>query len=359
MPNDSRGLSTKPRVLIVEPDPRGHHLYYVRVLVDAFRSQGRSIVVLTTSAAVNSAEWVTHLGSAAPEVALRPPPAFALPELEKAATAAAADLTVVPDGDRYLLPLLRYGWSGSGELSLLVLRADGQSRTPGLRQVRGATKKMLAWTAGLRPRVRLSVLRSPLVDRRGPLRWAPDPVTLGCSADDVREIRESLDSYGDRYWIGVFGGITARKNLPLVVEAILEVPDIGILIAGSIDKEVAQVVGPLLARFTEAGGRVHYMPAPLTDAEFDAAISAVDCVVAAHSNEGPSGVVIKAAASGRRLVLAGAKSLKRDATNLGGSATWSKLEESALRQAIRQAMLLPCPQRILNLGPEGFVTALA
>jgi hypothetical protein len=171
-------------------------------------------------------------------------------------------------------------------------------------------------------------------------------------------MRARLEGYGDRYWIGVFGVITARKNLPLIIEAILGQPDVGLMIAGSIDTEVSDEIAPLLATFAAAGGRVLQLSETLTDAQFDGAISAVDCVVVAHSNEGPSGVVLKAAASGNRLILAGARSLKRDATYLGEQAMWSPLDAKALSQAIRRAKRMPEPKSTVNVGADGFLTAL-
>jgi hypothetical protein len=353
-------VDTSPLTLIVEPDPEGHHLDYVGVLVDSCRSQGRPVVVLTTAVAVESTQWSVHLAAKAPEVIVHPPSAFALSDIAQAATDAAASLTILSDGDHYLLPILFRGWRGSGELSLLVMRADGQPReSPRLRQARGAAKKTLAWSAGLHPRVRVSALRSPLVRRRGPLRWAPEPVTLHCTAEHKRRLRERLDGYGDRYWIGVFGVITPRKNLPLIIQAILDQPDVGLVIAGAIDAQVAEAIAPLLAKFAAAGGHVLHLPGTLTDAEFDSAISAVDCVVVAHSNEGPSAVAFKAAALGRRLVLAGAKSLKRDAAYLREQAIWSTLDAEALNQAIRLTKSLPKPRQTVNLGTDGFLAALA
>ena len=354
-PND-----TRPLVLISEPEPAGHRLSYVRLLVDACRSQGRRVLVRTTATAVESVEWYRSLSAITPEVALHPPEAFELSHLAQAATDAGASLTILPEGDRYLWPILRRGWSGAGELSLLVLRADGQPGVaPLLRQARGAAKKMLIWGAGLSPRVRVSALRSPLVRRRGPFHWAPDPVSLSCSAEDIGRMRERLAAYGDRYWIGVFGCISSRKNLPLIISSILDQSDVGLMIAGPIDAEVSEAMSPLVEKFAAGGGRVLHLSGFLTDAEFDSAIGAVDCVVVAQSNEGPSGIVAKAVVSGRRLVLAGARSLKRDAQHLGEQAIWSPLGSEALSQAIRQASSLPEPRNTLNLGTEGFLEALA
>jgi glycosyltransferase involved in cell wall biosynthesis len=360
MSRKSKTVDMGPLTLIVEPNPHGHRLYYVGLLIDSCRTRGRRALVLTTATAVESTEWSVHLAAKAPEVVIHPPHAFAFSDIAQAATDAGADLTTIPDGDRYLASVLRKGWPGPGELALLVIRADGQPRnSPWLKQVRGVAKKTLAWSAGLRPRVRVSALRSPLARRRGPLRWTADPITLHCTEEHKHRTRERLDGYGDRYWLGVFGVITPRKNVPLIIQSILDQPDIGLVIAGSIDAQVSEAIAPLLAKLTAVGGQVLHLPGTLTDAEFDGAIGAVDCVVVAHSNEGPSGVVFKAAASGRRLILAGAESLKRDAAYLGEQAMWSRLDAEALNQAVRRARRLPRPGTTVILGADEFLAALA
>jgi len=348
------------RVLVVEPNPLGHRLHYVKLLIDECRSKGDRAYILTTTGAVESTEWAVHLGGDNQEIMFHPGNEFSLPEFAKVSARLGVSLTVLPEADHYLLPALRRGWSGPGELRLLAVRAEVQARPPlsRMRPVKSFAKKTLIWAANLQPGVRFYALRSPLVPRRGPIRWVADPVALSCSAKCVEAIRNDLDSEGNRYWLGVFGAITPRKNLRLIMEAILDQPVIGLLIAGSVDPKVSSEVAPLFARFVSNGGRLIQLPGPLSDTDFDSAIAAVDCVLVAHSNEGPSGIVIKAAASGRRLVLAGAKSLRRDAARLGEQATWSKLDVAELRRAIRQAQRAPKPTSAVDLGDAEFRRAL-
>src|SRR5258708_22383844 len=125
MSRKSNNVDTSPLTLIVEPNPSGHHLSWVGRLVDSCRSQGRPVVVLTTAIAVESNEWSVHLAAKAPEVVLYPPSAFALSDIAQAAADAGASRTILADGDHYLLPILRRGWSGSGKLSILVIRPGG------------------------------------------------------------------------------------------------------------------------------------------------------------------------------------------------------------------------------------------
>ncbi|MCV7345441.1 glycosyltransferase [Mycolicibacterium rhodesiae] len=357
------GSDTTRLTLVVEPNPEGHHLDYVGLIVDSCRSRGRRAVVLTTADAIESTQWSVHLGTIAPEVTIQPARAFSLADIARVATEASADLTIIPDGDKYLFDIFRKGWTGPGKLSVLSMRADGQpKKSIWPLRLRGIAKKALILGADLRPRVRVSALRSPHVRRSEPLHWIPDPVVLRCTSEERHKVRDDLRSHGDRYWVGVYGVITPRKNLPQIIHALLgqpNVPNIGLLIAGSIDEEVVEAAEPLLRTFDAAGGQVVHLSGTLTDAEFDAAIGAVDCVVVAYTNEGPSGIALRAAASGRRLVLAGAKSLNRDARYLGEQAIWSTLDVESLSRAIQQASSLPPPREsVVSVGAEAFLAGL-
>ena len=346
--------------LIVEPNSSGHRLYYVSLLVKALQSAGNKSIVLTTAAAMESDNWLTHLGHLEPEVIEQSANEFTLHDIASVSATLGAKDTIVPNADHYLTTVVRRGWSGPSKLKLFVMRAEGQAGPPlsWMRPAKTVLKRILIWLAGLRPCVRVFALHSPLQRLRGPLHWVADPVTLEGTSDQRREMREYLESHGDRYWIGVFGAISPRKNLPTVVAAILDQPDIGLLIAGSVDPLVSDSVAPLLDKFTANGGRVIQLLGSLSDAEFDSAIGAVDCVVAAYSTEGSSGVVLKAAASGKRLVLAGAKSFRRYAARLGDQATWCPLEVGAISRAIYCARQLPDPGVRAELGATEFVNAL-
>ena len=349
-----------PITLIVEPNERGHRLYYVRLLIEECYSKGQKAIVLTTKAVVESGQWRVHIGDLGPALAISSLGRFTLRHIADVAARERAEITVLPEADRYLPSLFIRGWTGPGKLNLLVMRSVAQpgSTRPWLRPAKTALKIALILGLRLHGNIEAFVLRSPLVARNGPLRWLPEPVTLASSPEQIGAIRRNLERFGRRYWFGVVGSTTARKNLPLIIRALPHQADTGIVIAGSVAPEVAATVAPLLENFQAHGGAVVRIPGTLTDADFDSVIGAVDCIVAAHSNEGPSAVVLKAAVSGSRLVLAGAKSLRQDAIHLGDQATWSPLEIDALSQALREARespMLSCPPRF---GVERFVRAL-
>jgi glycosyltransferase involved in cell wall biosynthesis len=134
--------------------------------------------------------------------------------------------------------------------------------------------------------------------------------------------------------LGVFGAVTARKNIDMIIDAIENDPKFGLLIAGSIDEGAYTSLEKL--EILREKGRLVVFDGGLDEESLDSAIAAVDIVVAAHSNEGPSGIVAKGAFLGKPLVLGGAKSLKRDARQLGAQAVWTKLSAPAIHSALEE-----------------------
>lgn len=344
------------RVLIVEPHSAGHRLYYVRLLLDECRSKGETGVILTTHASIASPEWKAHLSGHDAEVLLREPAAFDIESLAAVSIETSADITILPDGDRYLGSILRRGWAGRGGINVLVMRSEVQHKAgfPRLRRAKTTVKRSLIWAAGKRRGVKILVLRSPIHQEKWPLEWVCDPVTLSGSREQAYALRRDMDREGTRYWLGTFGYFGRHKNLDLIAQAILDQPNMGLLIVGTIEPAVLKVVEPLLEQFTVRGGKVVTMLGAVTDMEFDSAIRAVDCVVVACNTEGTSGVTLKAAAAGRRLILSGAQFLQNTARVLGEQAIWSELDITELRHAIAQARRMPPPRTAAELDDTEF-----
>lgn len=77
-------------------------------------------------------------------------------------------------------------------------------------------------------------------------------------------------------------------------------------------------------------------------------------MVVAHSNEGPSGILGKAACLGARVVAAGARNLERDVRVLGSAGCWVPLEVSELSRAFAHAMDSPRPASSIAASTEDF-----
>lgn len=329
------------RVLIVERDGTGHRLYLVRLLAEQAISSGSSVTVLLSDAQRVDRYIAPHLGALGTAIDLRRLPDASWSDVVALACEVGADLTVVPDADQSLVPLLRArGWHGPGRLSLLVMRPT-VTRTGGhLRHLVVRLAKLVAMLAVLAlPRVRMRVLRSGL-DRKRLSVWKPayDPVSPPAPAEAASALKQRWGLDQDRFWFGILGAITANKNLPMVAEALRGVADAGLLVAGGIEPAVREQLDSILEPLEASGVRVVLHDEVVSDEDFDAAMRAIDALVLAYMHNGPSGTLAKALAAGTRVVSAGSPALRRDAEVSGGAVTWCPLEPEALRAAMTDAV---------------------
>lgn len=320
-------------VLIVEPSGDGHRLGYVALLLDELATRGSSATVLTSRAAVQSAEWAIHIAQLSHSFGVVLAEDFSLHGIATASDEIRASRVIVPDGDRLLPRLAVAGWRGSGTLVVLMMRPEPQ---PG-RSAAGMfavkyVKRALLRTANRRKQVAAFALTSPLSPASG-VTWVADPVALETAPHLVEQFTAELASHSATYWVGVFGYVSTRKNLHLLADAITPLQGVGLVLAGTISEDAEELARPWLESL-RANGRLALYPGPLASDVFDSLLSSVDCVVAAHSNDGPSGVVARAAVAGKVLVLAGAPTLSRDADALGAQAYWAELSALGLRNAI-------------------------
>jgi glycosyltransferase involved in cell wall biosynthesis len=348
--------------LIVEKNVTGHRLYYVRLLAESAARKGRRVTVALPDSARQSQDISVHLDDLDPRVEVIYVGAADLTSGAELSHRVEADLTVIPDADRLAIRIgMTRRWSGRGQLSLLVMREVAQPSTfRGAQMSKTLARRLLFLSASSLRTVRLSILKPSGWEGRSYFRTANDPVTLSASADDAASTARAWGVDDDRYWFAVLGAIAPRKNPGLVARALCAAGTrpTGLLIAGAIDPEARAEIEREAGRLERAGVRLILIDRLLSDVELDAAVRLVDCVVLAHSNEGPSGLFGKAAAAGTRIVAAGASSLKRDAARAGDAATWSELDESSLADALRQAISSGRPAARGSIDAERFVTAL-
>jgi glycosyltransferase involved in cell wall biosynthesis len=321
------------RVLVVERDGRGHRHYYVRLLLEAASAVGMHPVLVLTKTSSSAAEAAVHLQGWTGEVAIIPD-ACRLTGLEDAAAQLNADVVVVPDGDDLVADLVLQGWSHSSNIRVLVMRASPQSRRV-IDLARWASKAGLARLAAKRARINVFYLRpSHAVARK--LSDVIDPTEFSPRAD-LGQFREEWGLDTDRHWFGVLGSITPRKNAALVARALRLVPpgrNLGLLIAGRLDPTVRADLDQITEGWPSSH-RIVVRDAMLTDQELDSAVSTCAVLVLAHSNEGPSGLLGKAVAAGTYVLAAGARSLRRDVSNIP-SARWVPLDAESMAAAMTE-----------------------
>lgn len=320
--------------LIVEPTMSGHHFNYVRVLVEAAQAADVPVVVLTTRA--GHAEYCEKVTGPAGVVGVvvSDDDAATVAGIAAVSRRLRPERVIIPSGDWAALGLLRsLGWHGAGRLRILAIREFGQASGRPLRaRVKTVARKMVFMAVSLQPRVWIGLLTSSIRPTRGVLPRVPDPIEFTATDAEAADMRRTLDLSPDVYWFMVAGWLDERKNIPLVARA-LEMAagrtdrPLGLALVGTQAPEVREWA----AGYTPPPGvRMIEVDRHLSSSELDSLLALADCVVLAHSNDGPSGIMGKAAVAGTRILAAGAPTLRRDARRLGPTASWSPLDPDAV-----------------------------
>ena len=283
-------MAVRSPVAVLELDALGHRLRYVRLLLTTVPAADR--LLLVPAAVRDSPEFAEHLADVETAVVELPSARRDAVATGLAAARAAGARLVVPDGDKNVAPLLLALARARGThppVSVLLMRTSlpgGPERaTPGM-----AVKPVLAFLLARVPRVRVRFLTDAfgvVVRRRGfpgiePVR---DPITV------PDEVRPPVGGPGFR--LGVFGVVSARKNVPLLLEALDGLPHVHLVVGGRCEPDVRAALDA-----SPLADRLHVDDRLLSEAEFDAAIAGVDAVAVLHDNDAPSGIVAEAAARG-------------------------------------------------------------
>lgn len=357
----------QPHVVIMEPNMDGHRFNYVRILLAACDRRGVSATVLTT--AEGRAEFRGKSeGRPDPRFEILEPGSDRLVALERTSCRLDASLVVVPDGDRLAFRLARRGrWRGRGELRILAMREFAQPGSrPALTVLRTAARKVLFRFVDALPGVRLFILGSALLGddatrgSRATFRRVPDPIEFAPSDATRHALREEAGLDPRTFWFAAAGWLDDRKNIPLVLAALTSSASlvdrpVGLLLAG----RQAESVRDAAATYEQAGRiAVARLDRHLTSTELDSAISLADCVVLAHDNEGPSGILGKAAAAGKPVLAAGARTLRTDCERMGQPQNWVQLNPQALAGAMARLVASPATPPTPVAGPETFAACL-
>lgn len=347
--------------LIVEDNVDGHRLYYVRLIAERALELGHDVAIAVPPGCEESEDFQTHLSGVVRNVRTLNVVVADRASIEELVGHTKACLVVVPDGDSLVFELGRSGrWASPASLSALVMRETAQpSPLPGLQSLKSVTRRLLVARAGRLSGVSVHVLKSATWRGRSNIAVVRDPVTLSCSRDSAR-LRKSAWGLGEgRYWFGILGAISPRKNVGLFVES-LEAASVncGLLLAGRISEELLHHVEEWRSRLASVGVPLIVRDQLLKDEDLDSAVALLDCVVLAHSNEGPSGLMGKAASAGTRVLAAGARTLKADSQALPHVVSWSPLDRGSLSLAIHQTVQMDRPDPVVFPPPERFADHL-
>jgi glycosyltransferase involved in cell wall biosynthesis len=315
------------RVLIFEPDHKGHHFTYLRLLLPALRDLGVEIIVCTNPEAPASAEYAEQLAPLADCFTMDSSVPLLMGSPLKSALRRADDFVRLLRRyrpDHVLLPyadgitqvlaagrLLGRGALPSGvETEALLMR--GRFAYPPS-DFRDAVYSRVLWTLlGRAPWHvihHLDPVPFELVARAGGdlarrSHLMPDPVEP-LPAIDRQTARRKLGLPVAGRYVGGCGLIDRRKGADLLIRAFAAASlraDDRLLLAGRFAPEVRQMVDTEYAQLVRSG-RICALDRFLSDEELDAAVLALDVMCTPYPRHiGSASIVIRAAAAGRPVV---------------------------------------------------------
>ncbi|MFE9956946.1 hypothetical protein [Micromonospora sp. NPDC005299] len=349
------------KILVVEPNPSGHRLLYVRLIVERAVELEREFSVALRPGVEDTDEYKTHLSGVDLGTILRTS-STTISGLLSLAHQSSAELIVVPDGDQLAIRLgAGARWASDARLSLLVMRATAQGHGRRLLDLaRRIVRRALVAAASARPRVSVTILRSSWIAPSRLGRTVGDPISITVLPLDRPAIRSKRGLDPGRFWFAVLGAVTERKNADLVAQALLALPsrEVGLVVAGKIQPSVLARLQDLIPQFSQMGVGLVIDNRLLTDSELDEYVVASDCLVLAHSNEGPSGLFGKALVAGTRVLAAGARSLRTDARTMPSHARWVPLSVKSLAQGMAKVLSSERPKPADLPDPRQFAEAL-
>jgi len=336
-------VDQKVEVAVLETNPIGHRMHYVRYLVDAVGPEG--CIVLTSGRVTDSEEFTEHLSSAVDITVALPEvdtPRAALGAAVSKARAAGARALIVPDGDFYLIPLLLLLLRHPRlplEVRLLIMRT---TTINGPERLRPATlvKPLLAQLVRVFRQARIMFL----TDALGVVRARPGYPGIPAVKDPVQP--ESQIALDRPAWlprrqpgtplIGVFGVITPRKNLPLLVKAMDLCPSAVLVVGGALELGTREFVdSDEDVRRLIASGRLVIADQLFRADELAAALAHVDLVAVLHDNDAPSAILAQACVGHTPVLVPAGGWLAQVAESTGVGAT-TTLTAEGVAEAIQR-----------------------
>jgi len=312
-----------PTTFIIEPDPAGHRFQYAAHIA-AVAARSTRVVLLTSVGGSTREEYATHLGHLGVDAreafgSKTPAPSEVVAALQQSG-AGRGDVVVVPEADKMItswwraLPRGYPRRNSRPHVVLLMLQVPSHISW---RDRRGWARSGAKVALAVVTRVRGAAdTVASLVAQGDPsrgllLRHVRDPAICSHRARDQEELRRRLGLPAGTPLVSVLGVVSARKNVPLVADAVFRLGGRATLVlAGWLLPEIEDWLAGL---DDQRRDRVIVRRGHLPDEELDAYVAASDVVAVAHSNNGPSGLMGKALAAGTPALTAGSRVRARDA----------------------------------------------
>jgi hypothetical protein len=352
------------RVGIYAPDAGGHRLVYARLLVDAVHERGEVPVLLTLQDVPSSIEFHTHFSGVSVELYVLPERPRALWDLGVRAQSMSLGSLIVPEGDGFVVNMVRRTWRFAVNLTVLVNRDPmlGPWAPPSKEVIRRLVKAAALAVLRRRRGARVVVLGSPMAV--SDIRSVPDPVILDASVESTVSAGQALRSTFPgpaAYYVGLLGGISERKCPVVVMEAVARASEfvgpLGLAMIGPGSGEWVTEEPAMRERLERAGVAYWREDRVLTNGEMNQAVAAVDAVMLAYTTHVPNSTAAKARALGTRVLGAGSGDFCRYIESCGGS-TVTSLTPGALSNLIIGAFDRPRPEPEGDDSLERFLNAM-
>lgn len=312
------------RALIFEPDHRGHHLQYVRLLANALAELPVSVHVALGREAAHSDERRVHLAALSSKVTVSTAlgagaggplqrALASLVALHRVAREQRADQVYVPYGDglAQVAGLLPLRFPRGVEAEILLMR--GGFAYPRERRRDALRDRLGPPLLALGPWTRLHFL-DPLpfraIQARGGAlaarsREIPEPVEPA-TAPPREAARQRLGLPAEGVLFGCAGGLDSRKGIDHLLHATAaaasQLGDARLVLIGRVAPPIRALLDGPLAEL-QRSGRLLLEDRYVSEAELDCVFSALDLVVTPYPRHvGSSGIVVRAAAAGRPLL---------------------------------------------------------
>jgi glycosyltransferase involved in cell wall biosynthesis len=332
-----------PTTILVEPNPGGHRSQAVAT-VAAVAGRTSDVLVLTSRGGTDDPafqEYVGHLDLRVEEPfsGVLPPTREIARQVAEACRSEPVDKVVLMDADQ---ALKRWWFAAPREFGLrrrprvvfMLTRYPAKLRLTdwvGWRlRVPKAALALAAMASGTLHRVAGFAGRDDL-SKGWIVKRARDPEVCSAHSRDRAALRSELGLPADRRLVGIFGGVSERKNARLIWEAMQRHSvDADLVLAGGLTPGVAAWVDSVEA--TEHG-RILVRDGFLSNEVLDKMVASVDVVPLALTNNGPSGIMGKALAAGVPVVTAGSEVRARELLATDGGAI-AELDADSIGAAI-------------------------
>ena len=319
------------RVLIYESEHSGHHLYYLKAIVEALGDGGTEIVLgLSDISHAAIARDMPELLQAATAV-LELPVTAGLPFRQVSHTAVVGTLqrcmhfmltirlarrlgcsAILVCYLDSVLPVVSLPFSTPLRMPLsgILMRASFhhvREGVPGARPRLASTLRLLFFQMLMRRR---SVRQVLTIDPTA-VAASPNP-KVGFLPDTANPPKDSDRAKAREYWgvgqtsrkiVMCFGALSGRKQIRLLLETAEQSDDYLVLLVGQCDPEIRTLLASPLAAGLAAAGKLVAADRKATDHEEDLAYVASDIVwVNYRDHEHMSGLMVKAALSRRTIV---------------------------------------------------------